>query len=84
MTKDNIVKFKKRMKPEQTAEEVEAEGAAIVCPYCKGVEWAVTIDEKTACIDYLVCVSDDCDGDAYIEVENGVVGEDVFKLDVDF
>jgi hypothetical protein len=79
----NIVEFRNRIKDKHEAEQAEYEGGAVVCPFCKGVDFAVTIDEKTACIDYLICISEECDGDVYMEVHDGIVSEDVYKLDIE-
>jgi hypothetical protein len=76
---DKIVKFKRTAKDSEQPDQVPV----LVCPYCKGADWGVALDEKTACIDILVCVSEECDGDSYVEVKEGVVGDQVFRLEAD-
>lgn len=85
MTDGNkIIDFKKRLEASKEAPDAENEAAVIVCPHCQSVDWAVTVDEETACIDFMICVSDYCDGDSYIEVHDGVVDQNVYKIDLDF
>ena len=80
-----IIDIKEHTKNNPQAQNYEGEPCIVQCPHCRGVEWAVCQDEKSAGISHLVCVSEECDGDSYIEVEDGFLADDVFhfKMDID-
>jgi len=81
MTDDKIVDIRPHLENNPQAQNYEGESALIQCPYCKGVEWAVQTDEKSSLISYLICISEECDGGSYIEVEEGFPEEEVFHFE---
>lgn len=47
----------------------------ICCPKCKSETWAIQCfsDGKAPFVNALVCISEHCDGNTVITVENGVI-----------
>jgi hypothetical protein len=58
----------------------EEQASFVKCPKCDSVEFAPIVGatpEKEVFIKYLLCLSDECDGDYYFDVNKGVVDKEI-------
>lgn len=84
--KNNVVKLTRKAKipPAPPVENSnEPESLTLCCPFCDGATWGVTVNPTYGEVETMFCLSNECDGDSFVNAIDGILEDHVQTLRTD-